>query len=121
MADVAVIVAVVAQAGQYVRCRDSIGDAVVELRQYRPPIVFQAFDNPAFPQWPISIEPPLHDLGCQAEQRGVVTRLWKRRPMHMMGEIETAIVHPFRRAEIEWMDTQHLGVSRNGRYSVSQG
>jgi hypothetical protein len=41
--------------------------------------------------------------------------------MHMVGEIETAIVHPFRRAEIEWMDTQHLGVSRNGRYSVSQG
>jgi hypothetical protein len=56
-----------------------------------------------------------------ARRNNAVTRPWKRRPMHMMGEIETAIVHPFRRAEIEWMRTQHLCIPRDGGYPVGHG
>jgi hypothetical protein len=62
-----------------------------------------------------------HDFGDQSEQRGVVARLRKRPSMHMMGNLKTVVVYPFRRAEVEQVHARDLGEPGNRRYSFGQG
>ena len=98
--------------------RDAIGNAVMDLHQDRPSAVGEAFDDPTLPKWPIAIQSPFHDIGDEAEQRLVVTRVRKRRAVYVMGEIEVGIVHPFRRAEVERVRAQHLSEPWDRKYSL---
>ena len=88
--------------------RDSIGDAVVDLHQNRPPTVGETFDDPALPKRSVAIESRLHGFGRESVQLGVVARGRKSRMVNVVGEIEAGILDPLRGAQVQRVRVQHL-------------
>ena len=103
---------VVAQSAEDADGRYSVGHAVVDLHQHRPPIAFQAFDDPAFPQRAIPVQAALQHVGDNSEQFGVIARPRHRGPAHVAAEIESWIVDPVRRTDVEGLSAQHLRAAR---------
>jgi hypothetical protein len=107
-----IAVDVIAQSGEYAACRDSIGHAVVDLHQHRPAITLQTLDDPAFPQWTIPVQSALQHIGDNSEQFGVIARPRNCHPAHVPAEVESRIVDPRWRTDIEGLGAQHLRAPR---------
>ena len=110
--------AAVTQPGEHVHRRDPVGDAVMDFHQDRPPPAREALDDPALPEGAIAIEPRLHCIGDEPEQRLVVTGVRKCYAVNVMSEIDVRIVHPLRRAEVQRMHAQHLSEPWDRQYSL---
>jgi hypothetical protein len=115
-----IAVHLVAHAGKDANRRDPIGHAVVDLHQHRPSIALQAFDDPAFPQRAVAVQSALQHVGDNPEQFGVIT--WARycHPPHMAADVESRIVDPLRRTNVERQGAQHLRASRNRSNALCQ-
>jgi hypothetical protein len=105
---------VIAQSAEDAGGRYSVGHAVVNLHQHRPPIAFQAFDDPAFPERAIPVQAALEHIGDNSEQFGVIARPRHRDSSHVAVEIESRIVDPLRSADVEGLGAEHLRATRNG-------
>lgn len=64
----------------------------MNLGQYGPAVVGEAFDDPAFPQGAVTVESVCHDSGDETEQ-GLLLPPWFRDgdPSQMMAEVEMRI------------------------------
>ena len=111
---------VVAQSTEDAGGRYSVGHAVVNLHQHRPPIAFQALDDPAFPQRPIPVQAALEHIGDNSEQFAVIARPRHRDSAHVAGEIESRIVDPLRRTDVEGLGAEHLRAARNRLNTLCQ-
>ncbi len=87
--------AFVTELGQHLRCRDAIGDAVMQFGQHRPPVIAEPLDEIALPERTVPIEPSLHHRRDHLEKFGVAARLRQRKVVYMSGNVEVRVRDPF--------------------------
>src|SRR5208337_3924533 len=89
-----VTVGVVAEPGEQMGSRVAVEQAVMGFHQDRPPVAFQALDDPALPRWTLQVEGTLARMGDGPGQLGLITWAGNRHPAYMIGQIELRIGDP---------------------------